>query len=1361
MEFVQSGNIYIEMFHSKKQDVDSTKDNLIRGLQKILHSEHSSSLKYEDILDWQTVEDNRWNDILDEILETILPKNANRVLYLSNCTSQKKDCRIKECPLGGASNCVLSDNDCSMMMIRPKCNTPSLDEMFPQNEVLALRCFVTFCPYREGGAILSALSFTWASKSDCRPFEVEANAFIHWDSTNPWETRPANLLVPQLFQNLPAMSLITASRLTEWKDYLNWRTRLINANKRGIRYVGYKLLQDTGNVMFYVVAESQEKFRLNAFWRNNVIYAYPLSNSDNPWVFHEIEDRKQRKWGKTLGDFVREDINITQPEINDCPWNEPFITGLVFELPDEVQSDFIDYKEANGENADLLGWLDRNVSFQSQGFLSISAVGDESLLRRLKRTLETFASEGSIAAPFLSSYLFDISQARSPKTHHAIKEWQNPNMNDAQIQAVQTMLDAPDIAMIQGPPGTGKTTVIAEAIYQFVKQGKKVLLASQSNAAVINALERLADLPEIRPINLVKSRKDDVGQDDNQYGEDNILEDFYGNLGDKVKKILEQWEQNTENLKNVTNYRTRLSEIRDRLSTEQEFIENATRSISIKQNELHKAEKNLDIHRKLLSQRDAGNAFINNLLTNDASNVLDCNFDDVPAAIIELAEGCLLPLVQELLSKGVRLMPEKYDKEADNGIRCGWLRFIYEKTGRLLNNQVMQISKDLDRLQAMTGDMVTSSENSLRIAELEQKISLLKKEMDKADDDNDNDLFNELRKKAKELRKEKESLETSGSLSKEVYMAIFNDASEDGKKWGDYIASPKRKRPELVDILLRFTSFFQRISNSYMEATSRIREDGFDFLSSMQIDESAQRTLRHAKIEYDNEVAKRKDAQLRRNDFLTSANELLLEMVQVLGLPENIARNVDEAFDWCTQAIDALQKREKDSEAEKKLSPVFEKWLSLLDHPNDSDKKQVLDTYLQNCNVVGLTCSADPKLLTDHGYDHFDVVIIDEVSKTTPPELLLSMVMAEKTILVGDHRQLPPLFGDREPLAFEEIIQRDSEDESIPDELKITGENFRKYKKMVVASLFKEHFENAPAALKSMLWIQYRMHPDIMNVINEFYENRLECGLRNPDVDRNHNISSKDLDFIQDNGHAYWIDSTHAPDGKNWYDDKSGTSYENFLEAILIFETLAQLDRALNSKKKNNKPIKKTVGIISFYGRQAGLLKRMKKRYRFNSFNPRIETVDRFQGQERDYILVSMTRNPKSKTGYGQNSFMAQFERINVAFSRARELLLIFGARDMCDSYEISLPPLMGGTKTSKHKIYQRIIASLDRKGCLIQPYQIISREEWENLKAHYKPPKGATEKASTMEDNNRPPRPLSSKNHGASKHHSNPRDIR
>ncbi len=63
-----------------------------------------------------------------------------------------------------------------------------------------------------------------------------------------------------------------------------------------------------------------------------------------------------------------------------------------------------------------------------------------------------------------------------------------------------------------------------------------------------------------------------------------------------------------------------------------------------------------------------------------------------------------------------------------------------------------------------------------------------------------------------------------------------------------------------------------------------------------------------------------------------------------------------------------------------------------------------------NCNLVAISCNEREQTLTEAGLDGFDVVIIDEVSKATPLELLLPLMRARKAILVGDHRQLPPLF---------------------------------------------------------------------------------------------------------------------------------------------------------------------------------------------------------------------------------------------------------------------------------------------------------------------------------------------------------------
>ena len=67
---------------------------------------------------------------------------------------------------------------------------------------------------------------------------------------------------------------------------------------------------------------------------------------------------------------------------------------------------------------------------------------------------------------------------RLPEGAKQVDYWQNPAINQSQKQAVEKILAAPDICLIQGPPGTGKTTVIAEAIWQLVLRGQRVLISS-------------------------------------------------------------------------------------------------------------------------------------------------------------------------------------------------------------------------------------------------------------------------------------------------------------------------------------------------------------------------------------------------------------------------------------------------------------------------------------------------------------------------------------------------------------------------------------------------------------------------------------------------------------------------------------------------------------------------------------------------------------------------------------------------------------------------------------------------------------------------------------------------------------------
>ena len=124
-----------------------------------------------------------------------------------------------------------------------------------------------------------------------------------------------------------------------------------------------------------------------------------------------------------------------------------------------------------------------------------------------------------------------------------------------------------------------------------------------------------------------------------------------------------------------------------------------------------------------------------------------------------------------------------------------------------------------------------------------------------------------------------------------------------------------------------------------------------------------------------------------------------------------------------------------------------------------------------------------------------------------------------------------------------------------------------------------------------------------------------------------------------------------------------GTSYRNPAELGLIERLVTELDEVW-SKRQPNGP-KKDVGVITFYAaQQRELRQRLLDRSpedRFEHLKIRVGTVDRFQGMERPIVIVSLVRNNR----HGNIGFARRPERINVAFSRAQELLVIVGCWEL------------------------------------------------------------------------------------------------
>ncbi len=293
--------------------------------------------------------------------------------------------------------------------------------------------------------------------------------------------------------------------------------------------------------------------------------------------------------------------------------------------------------------------------------------------------------------------------------------------------------------------------------------------------------------------------------------------------------------------------------------------------------------------------------------------------------------------------------------------------------------------------------------------------------------------------------------------------------------------------------------------------------------------------------------------------------------------------------------------------------------------------------YLDNANVVGITCVQAANRGFSEEFKSFDVVIIDEVSKCTPPELLIPALKGKKLVMVGDHRQLPPMLDTS---TLEEVAQ--------------TIGNTREELQFLEESLFKSQFESADESIKQMLTTQYRMHPFIMGAINQFYDGKLESGILEPDTKRAHHLAGE---IIQEFQHIIWV---KTPIENQFLEQRNGTSYFNTPEIDAIERLCQQFESTWADKVANGEP-KKEIAVITFYGAQLRKIDERLQSELFPSLEIRTGTVDRFQGMERPVVIVSMVRN-NSK---GDVGFAKKPERVNVAFSRAQELLIIVGCHHL------------------------------------------------------------------------------------------------
>lgn len=302
----------------------------------------------------------------------------------------------------------------------------------------------------------------------------------------------------------------------------------------------------------------------------------------------------------------------------------------------------------------------------------------------------------------------------------------------------------------------------------------------------------------------------------------------------------------------------------------------------------------------------------------------------------------------------------------------------------------------------------------------------------------------------------------------------------------------------------------------------------------------------------------------------------------------------------------------------------------------DRIESQITEDLIDQAQVVACTLTGSTHyLLRDR---MFRSLFIDEASQALEPACWIAVRKAYRVIMAGDHLQLPP-----------------------------TIKSLKAAKDGLAETLFEKAIQHIDESV--MLETQYRMHPDIMKFSGDhFYKGQLK--------------TAEDV-ILRERGseieHFVFIDTAGC--GFDEKVKKETLSTYNSDEADLLIKHLS-----------SNLSLDYSVGIIAPYKAQIEVLRDLVlKSPAFDSVRDQVSvnTVDAFQGQERDIIYISLTRsNEKNEIG-----FLKEYRRMNVAMTRAKTQLVIIGdsatlGKDSFFNAVIDYAQQIGGYKSAFEFIY-------------------------------------------------------------------------
>jgi len=1093
-------------------------------------------------------------------------------------------------------------------------------------------------------------------------------------------------------KNTPEAGIKFNSRISDWRDYLYKKREIAQQKNFTLKYTSY-MENISDMILEFKTAdylEAELKTKIDAAYGGR-IYLHRLSDKRN---YYNYDD------GIEIGEINGYDAENSR---------------LFVEMNDRI------FKMMKN----------RKQSLPKEGILEHKSVGSLFSLDRQLNALKK-AEKFQAANRALPSFFFDIENAAGFNENYDADEIEflNKKLNQKQKESVLKILNTEDISLIKGPPGTGKTTVIAEACYQLAEKGKRILLSSQSNLAVDNVFAHLKNMMGLGK-NIFPYRYgncDSFEKEGELFSEENFLITWLQETADKSKKLLDKKRSAVDKIDNIENNLQFFHNYSEVLNSEKKLSEKIA-DIKKELNNLGEALKSAEEYK---IHEDKKELFDKYTALNSELEAIEVELDSINEKIRELDNKAAIEenrieeidsecnsykgLLNELKNDKMDLkkwlntkidlesgdfelsLDQELEKIYSEKIRDIW-HFSAKDLGiteiigsfnsiekykglKESSHEIIKLIKNLS--EEIETEYLSDGEAELTAGVFAYGSSSSFEQFFKADNKN---ILNPLpgayikinaevktllkTKKADEVLYFLKQTEEKLSYSLQQVDEMLNDFNKYGddpsilitEKLLALLKSQSRKKiaasKEELEIhqseLERIFEEKNNLEQKHAALDARYSEN------EKMLKKHKKEIIKEYKIIIDNYEQKMDKLQPVLRDNKKQWLKIKEKNSYYADYPEKIGEK--EIEEIINSSRDDINSTSESRSYIKRYSDFINSWYKEIDEGIENTNSLKM-SYMEKVNIIGSTCSKTESGEFLKRFGSFDYLIIDEASKATPPELMMPMLKSEKIILIGDDKQLSSFIP-----------------KNIIDEVKKA--NPEKDYSHLDNSLFKEHWNNADDSIKIMLNKQYRMHSKIMKVINQFYSYNLEMGIKSQDQLKKHDI---ELDYLHPQQQAVWIQTPHL--GK-WQEERVSNSYKNTEEFKLIDKILSDFNLLREQRGKFDYEI----GLITFYGVQNHIIKK-NLISKYDQLNLRSGTVDRFQGMESDIIIVSMVRNnPNRKIGFAKRP-----ERVNVALSRARKLLIMIGdSRLFCSE----------NNDPKSLNIYRNIADVINRSGGVVDVYQL------------------------------------------------------